>query len=57
MLMRDVNHLLGLASRCRDLEKTAVEPEIIQQLRIWATELTEMAEDSECRAVEHGMAE
>ena len=55
--MHDESHLLELARRCRDLEKTAVEPEIIQQLRIWATELTEMAEDSECRAVEHGMAE
>ena len=55
--MRDVSHLLMLASQCRDLEKTAVEPEIIEQLGIWATELTKMVEDLECRTVEHGLAE
>ena len=55
--MRDVSHLLGLASRCRDLGKSAVKPEIIEQLGIWATELDKMAEDLECRTVEHGMAE
>jgi len=46
-----------LATRCRDLEKTAIEPEVIEQLSIWATELAEMAEDLECRAVQHEMAE
>ena len=53
--MHDVNHLLGLARRCRDLEKTAIKSEVVEQLRIWATELAEMAE--ECRAVQHEMAE
>jgi hypothetical protein len=45
--MHDVNHLLGLARRCRDLEKTAIESEVVEQLRIWATELAEMAEMAE----------
>jgi len=52
--MHDESHLLRLARRCRDLEKTAIEPEIIEQLRMWATEL---AEALECRAVQHEMAE
>jgi hypothetical protein len=46
-----------LARRCRYLEKTGIEPEIIEQLRIWATELAEIAEDSESRAVQPEMAE
>jgi len=54
MLMHDESHLLELARRCRDLEKTAIEPEITEQLRMWATEL---AEALECRAVLHEMAE
>jgi hypothetical protein len=29
------------------LEKTAIAPEVVEQLRIWATELAGMAEDSE----------
>jgi hypothetical protein len=33
------------------------EPEVIEQLRIWATELAEMAEQMECRTVQHEMAE
>jgi hypothetical protein len=52
--MHDESHLLKLARRCRDLEKTAIEPEIIEQLRMWAIEL---AEALECRAVQHEMAE
>jgi hypothetical protein len=57
MLMKDASYLLKLARRCRDLEKTAIAPEVIEQLRIWATELAGMAEDSEFRAVQPEMAE
>jgi hypothetical protein len=57
MLMQDANYFSNLARRCRDLGKTAVEPEIVEQLRIWATELAEIAEDMECRDVQHEMAE
>jgi hypothetical protein len=45
--MKDASSLLKLAGRCRDLEKTAIAPEVVEQLRIWATELAGMAEDSE----------
>ena len=55
--MKDASYLLKLARRCRDLEKTAIESEVIEQLGIWATELAEMAEDSEPRAVQPEMAE
>jgi hypothetical protein len=55
--MNEAIYLLKLERRCRDLEKTAIEPEVIEQLRIWATELAEMAEDSESRAVQPEMAD
>jgi hypothetical protein len=54
--MKDASYLLKLVRRCRYLEKTGIEPEIIEQLRIWATELAEIAEDSESRAVQPEMA-
>jgi hypothetical protein len=57
MLMIDASYLLKLARQCRDLEKTAIESEVIEQLRIWATELAGMAEDSDFRAVQPEMAE
>jgi HPt (histidine-containing phosphotransfer) domain-containing protein len=41
------SYLLHLARRCHDLEKAAIEPKVIEQLRIWATELAKMAQDSE----------
>ena len=37
--MKDVSYLLKLTGRCQDLEKTAIAPEVVEQLRIWATEL------------------
>jgi hypothetical protein len=55
--MHDPNYLLKLARRCHDLGNTAIEPEITEQLRIWATELTEIAEIFESRPVEHEMRE
>ena len=55
--MQDVSHLWKLARQCRDLEKTVTEPEVIEQLRIWATELAEIAENLESRPVEREMAE
>jgi hypothetical protein len=55
--MHEPNHLWKLAKRCRDLEKIEIEPEVIEQLRIWATELAEIAENLESRPVEQEMAE
>jgi hypothetical protein len=57
MPMQDVSYLWKLARQCRDLEKTVTEPEVIEQLRIWATELAEIAENLESRPVEREMAE
>ena len=42
--MRDPNLLREQAKRCRNLSKTAIEPEVIEQLRVWAVELAEEAE-------------
>ena len=39
------------------MEKTAIAPEVVEQLRIWATELTGMAEDSKSQAVQLEMAD
>jgi hypothetical protein len=55
--MTDASSLLKLARRCRDLEKTAIASEVVDQIRIWATELAGMAEDSESRAVQAEMAD
>jgi len=44
--MNDVSSLLKLTKLCRDLEKTAIEQEIIEQLKIWAIELAGMAQES-----------
>ena len=57
MLMHDANYFWNLARRCRDLGKMTIEPEIIEQLRIWAAELAEIAKNLESRPVEHEMAE
>jgi hypothetical protein len=55
--MQRVNHLRDLARRCRALEKTAIDLEVIEQLKIWATELAEIAEGMEGPSVEHETAE
>ena len=55
--MQDVSYLWKLARQCRDLEKTVTEPEVIEQLKIWATELAEIAENLESRPVENEMVE
>ena len=57
MVMTDAKYLLDLGRRCREVGKTAIEPDVIEQLRMWATELAEMAEDLESRAVQPEMAE
>jgi hypothetical protein len=55
--MQDANFWWKLATRCRALEKITIDPQDIEQLRIWATELAEIAEDMERRPVQHEMAE
>ena len=48
--MHDPNSLREQARKCRGLSKTAVEPEVIEQLRVWAVELAEEADQAESRA-------
>jgi hypothetical protein len=40
------------ARKCRALSKTTVEPEVIEQLRVWAIELAEEADQTEWRDAE-----
>ena len=50
--MHDPQSLREQARRCRALSKTAVEPEVIEQFRLWAVELAEEADQAEWRAAE-----
>ena len=45
--MHDPRSLREQARRCRALAKTAAEPEVIEQLRVWAVELAEEADQVE----------
>ena len=55
--MQRANHLRDLARRCRALEKTAIDLEVIKQLKIWAIELDEVAEGMEGPSVQHETVE
>jgi hypothetical protein len=50
--MHDPSSLREQARKCRALSKTAVEPEVIEQFRVWAVELAEEADQTEWRAGE-----
>ena len=50
--MNDPTSLREQARKCRALSKTAVEPEVVEQLRIWSVELAEEADQAEWRAFE-----
>jgi hypothetical protein len=50
--MHDPSSLREQARRCRALAKTAAEPEVIEQLRVWAVELAEDADQLEWRAAQ-----
>ena len=45
--MRDPNILREQARRCRALSKTAIEPDVIEQLRVWSVELIDEADSVE----------
>jgi hypothetical protein len=50
-----MNHPKSLreqARKCRARSKTAIEPEVIEQLQVWAIELAEEAEQMEWREAE-----
>jgi len=42
--MRDPDYLREQAQRCRTLAKTAFEPDLIEQLRLWSVELADEAD-------------
>lgn len=50
--MNDPTSLREQARKCRALSKTAVEPEVVEQLRVWSVELAEEADQAEWRAFE-----
>ena len=50
--MQDPNHLREQARKCRTLAKTAIEPELIEQLRVWSVELADEADSVERQAAE-----
>lgn len=50
--MNDPTSLREQARKCRALSKTAVEPEVVEQLRVWSVELAEEADQAEWQAFE-----
>jgi hypothetical protein len=54
--MRDPQEARYLARECRERAKTAREPGVIDQLRLWAVELADEADDIERRS-EHAISE
>jgi hypothetical protein len=54
--MRDPHDVRDLARECRERAKTAIEPDVIDQLRLWAVELADQADDIE-RGAEGGSEE
>ena len=50
--MKHPKSLREQARKCRALSKTAIEPEVIEQVRVWAVELTDEAEKMEWREAE-----
>jgi hypothetical protein len=55
--MSDVDHLRDCARRCRGLSKIAIEPDVIEQLRVWAVDFADEADEEERRAAEREEAE
>jgi thiaminase len=50
--MPDANYFRELARRCCTLAKAANVPEIKEQLRVWAVEFADQADEAERRAAE-----
>jgi hypothetical protein len=50
--MQDPSCLREQARKCRLLSNTAIEPEVIEQLRVWSVELAEEADKAEWSAAE-----
>jgi hypothetical protein len=54
--MPNPNYLRKLARRCFGLSKTAVEPEVIEQMRVWTVDLADEADQAERRECRTQMA-
>jgi hypothetical protein len=52
--MKYADYFRQLAQRCRVLSKTAVEPEVIEQMRVWTVDFADEADEAEHRGVERG---
>ena len=50
--MRDPQDLRKQARQCRTLAKTAIEPGVIEQLRVWSVELADEADAAERESAE-----
>ena len=50
--MPAANYLRELARRCCTLAKAAIAPEMKEQLRLWAVEFADQADEVERRAAE-----
>jgi hypothetical protein len=48
--MPDVSYFRELARRCRTLASVATEPEVQEQLRLWAVEFADQADEAERHA-------
>ena len=45
--MFTTEHFRELARRCRTLSKTASEPEVIEQMRVWTVDFADEADQAE----------
>jgi hypothetical protein len=54
--MQDANHLRDLARHCRALSKTVIEPEVVEQLRVWAVDFADEADQVERHVEDDGGA-
>ena len=50
--MKYAEYFRKLALRCRALSRTADDPELVDQMRIWAVDFADEADEAERRAVE-----
>jgi hypothetical protein len=50
--MPDANYFRELAQRCCTLAEAAIVPEVMEQLRLWAVEFADQADEVERRAAE-----
>ena len=48
--MRDPQECRSLSRKCRERAKTAIDRDIIDQLRLWAVELADQADEIERRS-------